>query len=185
MTEITHIIVEIQIEIQLIFFSLKRILTFHCIVFLLPLLCCIMIKTENKWCMVTTHIHQRKWSGTITLLCRLQQPPTHKYVVHSNLDLDKMLIFHLFTCVNIHFLHYIWESNSVHYDLSCVGLFEMSSALENVKMILYKNKCVILPKLLPFVYIFYAAAGVSRQNAYYLFMNFRALCDCCVVVCTC
>ena len=64
MTEITHIIVEIQIEIeiQFIFFSLKkkRILAFHCIVFLLPLRCCIMIKTENKWCMVTTHIHQRK-----------------------------------------------------------------------------------------------------------------------------
>ena len=38
----------------------------------------------------------------------------------------------------------------MHYDLSCVGLFEMSSALENVKIILYKNKCVILPKLLPF-----------------------------------
>ena len=117
------------------FSSKKRILTFHCIVFLLPLRCCIMIKTENKWCMVTTHIHQRKWSGTITLLCTLQQPPTHKYVVHSNLDLDKMLIFHLFTCVNIHFLHYIWEYNSVHYDLSCVGLFEMSSALENVKIV--------------------------------------------------
>ena len=64
----------------------------------------------------------------------------------------------------------------MHYDLSCVGLFEMSSALENVKIILYKNKCVILPKLLPFVYM--PLPEFQDEITKVFFMDFRVVCTC-------